>query len=410
MLETKQRLMKSLFKTKSFLFLFSFSLAIEGFFIGGMPIARIIAGLVFLFAFLDAKRLLVRPKSDVFFLLVTYFSISLVSLLWSYNLEDGFVSFFTYTQVFLIGLVILNFLTKARDLINFFKFYTLGCVVASMNVLFNFFTGYSYRGVHYWEEVEAVRYSAFDVDPNETGMLLVIGASFILDRIEKGRLIKKILGFCLLILVIVAIFLTASRTGFALLLLSIFVFLFHKKREIKFLFLFSLLLGVITAILFYTNFIPIQTFNRIFSLQANITSGSFNSREVAWENLVLILAQHPFLGVGLGGIYEALQDNGMVVMSSHNTYLNIIAQLGVLGFIPYFLICFKSFFIFYKYRFEYGWLLNSYVVLLIGIFTLTYDQRKMIWIFFFIAAGLEMRENLFKKNKTHLNENTTHHS
>jgi len=389
--------MKSYSLTKNALYLFAATLTMEELVIGGVSVPKIAGILVMAFALFEFRQSFKRTHSGIILLISVYLFIALLSLIWSYDVDDGIVRFLTYFQIFILGIIMINQFNSEEDIIRFFIFFAIGCFLAALDIIYNYHHGIFYSGVEAYEDAD--RYSAFGVDPNETGLLLVIGITFLLHYFEKLKKIGIVLIAAVIFVIVYGTFLTASRTAFALLVFSFAGFFFKKGRKLSTYISVVLVLGLIVGLMFYFNLIPMLTLQRLLSTRESVATGDFSGRESAWKNLFLIFLDHSLLGVGLGGSSAALKVYHFFVISSHNTYVNVLAQVGVIGFLPFIFICFRSFKEYYSLRNTYRWLFVSYMLMLIGIFTLTYDQKKMIWVFFFIAAIFETKKDIILTNE-----------
>ncbi len=66
---------------------------------------------------------------------------------------------------------------------------------------------------------------------------------------------------------------------------------------------------------------------------------SANSRALIWADTVRLIGAYPLFGCGLGGYESALQPYktvapALTVDYAHNDYLQLLAELGILGFVP----------------------------------------------------------------------------
>lgn len=371
------------------LYLFALSLPIEGLMVGGIGITKIIS-----IALLGVYILTVREfkliKSKLLFIALAYLFYSFISLGWSFDSDSGTETVQTYILIFIIGFVLLQLITSMTIITKFFRCFALGSCIAALNIVYNYLNDIPYRGLEYLSDVEAVRYSAFDVDPNETCLLLTIATSFMLYQliIEKRVILKALLAFAI-ILCTYSILLTASRTGFVLMVISTSLVLLQIGIKLRTLVLLILFIFGNLFLLIYFQWIPIMTIERIASAASGIMLGNFNNRENVWETVIEIFSHHPFIGVGIGGLDEAMKIDGFEVMASHNTYLGILAQLGIIGFALFIYMLYLAINQMRRLPSEPRWLLILFIILLVGIFTLVYDQRKLTWIFILFAALID---------------------
>ena len=375
-----------MYRLRLFIFyLLGFTLPLEGVILFGWSFAKLI-GMLFLFVSFIAFTSFKPIKSPLFYLIAIYFFYSFVSLLWSYDIAVGIVKVFTYAQIFILGFIIIQTVKSISDINLFFLSYSFGCVFASINVIYNYLNNISYKGLDYYEGLEAVRYSAFDVDPNETSILLLLGIIYLLYKFSQQRSIYiKLVILIAVYLCLLSIILTASRTGILLFIITVSLLFINSKLNIKTAVKYLFILATSLFLTLYVQLIPMMTLDRLSSAIFSVSSGDFNDRENAWKSTIQIFSNNCFIGVGLGGLDESMRTYGLPVMASHNTYLGISAQLGAFGSLLFIGIVLYSFISLRDINPEYKWLFIQFIILSIGIFTLTYDQRKLIWIYFIFA-------------------------
>lgn len=183
---------------------------------------------------------------------------------------------------------------------------------------------------------------------------LTIKVPFLLLGITHFKSIKKNFLVFTLFFVSTAIFLTGARTS----LLNLFIIVtfyilyylkinsFTKSSLIKTL---VIILPIIIA-LFVSNrsFEKSKDNDRYKSVESRLTQinandASAQARLTYWRNSLKISQKNPLLGVGLGNYrieslpYERISENEFVVsLDSHNDFLEILAETGILNAIIYF--------------------------------------------------------------------------
>lgn len=137
----------------------------------------------------------------------------------------------------------------------------------------------------------------------------------------RKRFSKTLLTF-FIILLIADIF-TLSRAGLLSLIsgIIIFEFIYKSERDIKIKKYF--LIGLIIFIVIFLNMITIQN--------THLTPSTITERTAIW-NSVIPLINNFFLGNGLGS-YEIYRPQIINSLSTHNYYLEIVFELGILGMI-----------------------------------------------------------------------------
>lgn len=174
--------------------------------------------------------------------------------------------------------------------------------------------------------------------PNSLGMTLV--ASLPLTALLwKGTFRLKALAVIVTGMSLVAIVLTGSRTSFACLLLLIVSFAFTKKTGLFYLAGFGILAVALWP------FVPDQYKER-YSEISDIASGKKKDESYESHRLTRLAGWHMFLdypisGVGAGqfGIANGQKywpgPGKKLWLNSHNLYIQIIAELGIIGAIAW---------------------------------------------------------------------------
>lgn len=291
-----------------------------------------IAPFYFLFIFQKFKRLNYGIPSPVKCFLL-FFIYALLSCIFISHGDGTFDKLIRYFYELLIFWIFLNSNLPLNKIITLVKFYTLSClgIVIKMAI----------QRATLPEDPD--RYSIMNfskmMDPNFLSALFILPTIILFYRLLHERKAKKT---CILfILFILAILATGSRGG----LISVgigCIILFLKdgslKKKILFIFLSFIALVALTAF-------EADKLDR-YSVE-NLNDGSnvlrFQLWSVAWD----IFMSNPIFGRGANsmlnlGIAYGARINIMV----HNTYLEILVDYGILGFImwfaPFILILRKS--------------------------------------------------------------------
>lgn len=186
-------------------------------------------------------------------------------------------------------------------------------------------------------------FSGFSPQTGTTAYLLLISQSVLLAfRYEDSIFEKGILRLIILILFVLAIFLTGKRMpsmiSVALLLSSFFINKYRNKtlNIIILLLLFSLCYLFFSYFTEHMNQFSDNMFVKRFVSSLNsastgddITSGRSDLYKRAW----LLFSQEPIIGIGAGNFKEI----GNMGTSVHNTYLQVLCEEGILRF-PFFII------------------------------------------------------------------------
>lgn len=363
--------------------------SILGIFTAATPI-KIIGGITFVSVFirhiLERKSWSFLRKPQIIFIIIF--------LLWVYISGFGFPGFATrenftvFTSVVILGFIILSLINNLQRLKK---------VIWTILLSFGFV---SFNSILHHSSLSGIaRAEGTSYGPNEFAIALlpILGIAFYNIFGEKLKIAKF---FSLLITTIIGITLifTLSRggfIGFTAMLLAIF---FTAKRKIK-----SLLFLTI-AITLILSFLPVEMWYRLQATQTTMQNfdetSSIDSTKIrilaaraAWK----IFLDHPFLGVGIGNYYyEGRKYEPMRPLRAHTMYLEIMAELGIVGLLLFLGI------IFYTFKslnriIKNETFLSSYakgpfiglIGFLVAAIFLHAQQEKALWFVIFMSVALE---------------------
>lgn len=167
-----------------------------------------------------------------------------------------------------------------------------------------------------------------------------MAASFYLSAILSISMIfsaKKMLHKVIYILcsagTILVILMTGSRGGLLGLTIALVYFVFAQKSRSKF--TYALGIVILAGLLYYFlgNLLPETLTNRLFTSSGFLYDvGTTGNRSDIWSTTITyILPSLPIWGLGTGCTPVALYQFYGLLKGMHNTYLNMIVELGILG-------------------------------------------------------------------------------
>ena len=312
---------------------------------------------------LEIKRA-IKNKSFLFFSL--FFLFSIISVIKSINYAESISRLNEFFAVFCSLFLLINFyLEKAvndKYILILFSF-ALGLeVLGSLNQyrLINSFTDFNFNMSN---EIRG-----FTGNKNVAAASVAFKIPFLIilfNKLTSYKYIKKILLFIILtasFYVIMlysarAVFLSISVTIFSLIfLISLKKFLFGQKitfsLDLKQIFLYvaPLILAFTIFSSKYSGSERIAVDNRIQSIVSNTEDQSIDQRLRFYGHSLKSIKSNPIFGVGVGHwkIYSIKYDaNNMysyvVPYFAHNDFLEVFAEIGLLGFIFYLLFYYKIF-------------------------------------------------------------------
>jgi O-antigen ligase len=164
------------------------------------------------------------------------------------------------------------------------------------------------------------------------------------------RPLEKVLGLLLLALFIVSIIVSGSRGAFVGLVGTVIYLLYKEKRLVSGL-VFLAILSIPAVYLVSDRYVE-----RIESISDYQNDMSVNIRFQLWRAAVDMIADYPVFGVGTGnfpnaygGAYRAAGSQSLY-WSPHNVFIQIITEMGIVGFTAYILFIAAIFWINRKTR------------------------------------------------------------
>lgn len=192
-------------------------------------------------------------------------------------------------------------------------------------------TGLKVLGLELQQRMYEHRISSFVGNPNSLGVLVMLSIFFCLYFFKQYQAKRYLV---LMLFFFYTLLLTGSRASMMGVLVggALFINYVYLKDHLGMTAVRVLLIGLSLIIGGYMFFEP-RLIADIFALMGR-ASHTLSGREVAWAALVDQIKDSPFFGVGYRISTEAvLEDNFIDVPNSHNLYLSILSEIGVLGFL-----------------------------------------------------------------------------
>lgn len=172
-------------------------------------------------------------------------------------------------------------------------------------------------------------------------IISILTAFFLRERQKKRKWAFAVILFVLLL----CLALTYSRGAWlSLAAIVLGLTLFYDKR-------FSFLFFLIPLVLLFYHGQMVERFLSLFSGEDT----SVGLRFALWESTIAMIEEHPLLGVGWGSYYLAypdynffIQDEHVLIFHAHNMYLNMLAEVGIIGGAAFLLTFFEQGFLCWK--------------------------------------------------------------
>ena len=298
------------------------------------------------------------------------------SCFWSVDPDGTYARVSTYTQLFVMNLLIWEFLVTEDHYHNLLQAYVLGSVVASGFVLHGYLTGTEYASLN-------GRYSAEGIDPNYLGVNLAYAVPMIgYIALVNRRKVLTFINYLLVLPIAFSIILTGSR---AALIVSMTGFLMMIGTTIRVSLSRVLVIVALLSVGVYVMapLVPEATMDRLTGTASEVSSGDWSTRKEIWHSGIRITMDHVFIGVGSGAFPEALKKVYTKATEAHNTYLSVLTELGIVGFVLFFgipvsvLVRIKQ-----LRKTEQIFCMGLLFTLALGIVSLTSECLKSTWLLF----------------------------
>lgn len=233
-------------------------------------------------------------------------------------------------------------------------------------------------------------------DPNLAALYLVISFSFIM--LYSNYVEKKFMINLSTVLILIALFLTASRGGIISILLAVVIVLFltfmlGRMRE--------LLIFIAIMSLFLIAFLWVNETSEVlrFAIDRVTSVGSEGDgtsyRVFLWMSAFDMWTNNPLIGIGIGQfIAYSTEMYGVTFMNiPHNTYLTFLTETGMVGFLAFLWFPLYLFFRLVVFITTNGE--KKYYVILIGLIavgiqaiSINIENIRFVWIYLTIAFVL----------------------
>ena len=349
-------------KVLPFLFYLTlFSLGFRGINIFGIKIADII--LLFVGFILIWERRNIRINFKVILMFGILYFLVLISIFKAENFYLSVRDIFRYPLAIVMFLLVTNFIDSRKRFNNVFLFTILiGAICAGINL--GIFVLWSKGTIfpsllHVASKGVEGRVEAFFYDPNHYASFLIIPGLFSmlypLKYLERKRYKKTLFWLVVPLLILSGVIVTGSRVAvisfiIGLVLIIAISVLYLLKRTSRKNMLFTIILTIlimcslVASAYFIKNVISHpKSYTRLISFRrfrsGSVERGIFKRAEL-WKGCFYAFTENPLIGVGasnfinvypeIAGRYDLGHNRGQF---PHNTYLGILAEVGLIGFI-----------------------------------------------------------------------------
>ncbi len=284
--------------------------------------------------------------------------------------------FITYFQLLLVLWMIWELAPSFQRQRGLLLAYVCGAYVSATSTFMDY-----REGLHIRKAVARFATGAFD--PNDLGMTLALAIpmAWYLAVTERRPLIRWACR-AYVPLGVLGIGLTASRGAMIAMLVALLIIPAAMTRLSPAKVVGTILvLAVVGSVA--VSYIPETTWKRWSTTKSEVETGTMNSRLNTWRVAVRVFTWKPILGYGTSGF------NWAVKGQSHNSYLAILIEQGVVGFILYFgMFVAVVLNVLRLPRLERRFGLILMATLAIAILPLGWDDRKPVWIILAVLSAM----------------------
>lgn len=315
-----------------------------------------------------------HPFHAAVFLFVLW---KVASVFWSVSVDVTVGSLQTYLQLFFLVLILWDLYTTQEALTAGLQTYVLGAYVSVASIVKNQVTG----NTALYE-----RFSATGFQVDDIGVILALGipvAWYLAtsERYKKSLYALKLLNYAYVPIALLGIALTGTRTALVAAMPAL-LYGMGTLNRIRIAGRVAIFVALVAALFVVQSYVPQSSFDRLSTTGESISDNDLNGRVNIWRYGVATFMEHPLIGIGSGAFRSAEERK-----VAHNTYLSILVEEGIVGFIIFGAILAVAFAqVVRQPKWEARFWLTVLVVWALGAFTLTWEPRKQTWLFLSMAV------------------------
>ncbi len=265
----------------------------------------------------------VRPPAAFQLLALAFVLWAGLSGLWSIDADATRERFLTYLQLVVLVWLLWEIAWSPERQRALLQAYVLGACIAALAILQNYRAGISLA--------EAERFTGLNANPNDLGLTLVLGLpmAWYLGLSAPSRRFAWV-WHLYLPLAVTATLLTASRGAFVAALAALLIIPW-TWGQLRLRAQVAVCAFGLASVVVAVGAVPDASLARLATTRSDIESGHFGGRGVIWESGLQVVRAHPIVGVGAGAFGAAVEPTLRNRWSSHETFLAILAEEGIVG-------------------------------------------------------------------------------
>ena len=295
-----------------------------------------------LIAFASGKNKVNFAPKSTYFSLCLFMIATVFSTLFSHNRPDSIRIFAFFLTSFILCIAISVFLCCEKNVYTFVKMMYIIVIITSIigivQAILKVEADASLTDLSLNKDMPGRVFATLG-NPNNFAQMLVLFMPYcVAFALNAKKVISKILLSCLMILPVVALLQTYSRSGWIAFAVSVVVFVVLSNKRLIPLF--------IILCVFAIPFLPETILARILTI-GNLQDSSSSYRIDIWAGAFDVLKLWWFTGLGIGpgafkSVYPAYAyGTTMNVAHSHMQFMEVFLETGIFGFLSYLYLTFE---------------------------------------------------------------------
>jgi O-antigen ligase len=315
---------------------------------------------------------------------------------WTIDPDETVEELLSYVQLLAMVWLIWQTAPKREQQTRLMQAYIAGAAILSVATI-----------LRNQSSVVGLRQGAFNMNPNDIGLRIVLSVpmALYLSTIDKSA-IRAWLYRAQTVVVVCALFFTASRGAFVAFLASLLMIpltfrAWSARQKV------ATAVLVVVAVMAALKVVPKAAWERLGSTGTEITQGTMDARTVIWHAGMEVYLEHPFLGVGAGSFPASVQRKTATAWAPHNTFLSVLVEQGAVGFSIFAVLLMALFYTAMKMR---GRERSLWLVMLLtwglGASVMNWEYYKPTWFVFAMIvtqsaafAAIPVRNRLIRTNR-----------
>ena len=300
-------------------------------------ICIIFYGIIYVVVHKNGKLVFINGSLSLAFVVFVF----MISIIWAINRDVVFSRILTVANSVLLYFSIIQFEYDKESIKLIENASLIGAAVLVLYVITKVDLSLVYAGYRLrFSQLGSIYFS----DPNGLAGRILFPLIISINRVLFGS--KKTLRLFYVILIIAfsyIILLTGSRAGVVAIAAAAILFSIQGFEKKKRGLMISIIVLLLIAYYFAPKYLPEHITNRLFSVEKyREVSNLEGDRIDIWGHVIIdLFISSPLVGYGGGCSSYALAQFYGHTKAVHNSYLLVLCEVGLLGFVPwiYFIIC-----------------------------------------------------------------------